>query len=109
MSTYTAEVGAKPLLIGQYAVNIDAVTTITMPTTAQLTTHAGVLELTLSVESQNARMTFDGTAPTATNGILLAAPGVLTIRGQASISALKIIGVAAGGKANYGFTVDALI
>jgi hypothetical protein len=109
MSNYTVEVGAKPLLIGQYAVNIDTAISLTLPTTGQLTTHAGVMELFLSVETQNARFTLDGTSPTTTNGVLLTAPGFLTLRGQAIIAALKIIGVAAGGTINYGFTVDALI
>lgn len=109
MSTFTTETGAKPILIGQYGVSIDTAISLTLPTTAQLTTHAGVMELTLSVETQNARIAWDGTTPTTTTGILLAAPGVFTIRGQATIAALKIVGVAAGGIINYGFTVDAQI
>ncbi len=109
MSNYTVEVGAKPLLIGQYNVGIDTAISLTLPTTAQLVTHGGVLELILSVETQNARVRFDGGTPTASVGILLAAPGVLTVRGQGTIAALQIIGVAAGGFINYGFSVDALI
>jgi hypothetical protein len=109
MSNYTTEVGSKPLLIGQYGVSIDTAISLTLPTTAQLTTHAGILEVILSVETQNARFRLDGTAPTAAVGVLLTAPGVLTIRGYATINALKIIGVAAGGVINYAFTMDALV
>jgi hypothetical protein len=109
MSNYSVEVGSKPALIGQYVVSIDTSTAITLPTSAQGVTHAGVLELILSVETQDARLKFDGTAPAAGSGILLKAPGLITIRGAATISAIRIIGVAAGGVINYGFTWDALV
>jgi hypothetical protein len=89
-------------------VSIDAAAGLTLPTTAQLA-RGGVLELILSVDTQNARITTDGTTPTATNGILLTAgSGPLIIRGALTIAALKIIGVVAGGKINYNFTIDAL-
>jgi hypothetical protein len=58
----------------------------------------------LSLETQNARFRFTN-APTATNGVLLMAPGILTLRGK-QINTFKIIGVAAGGIINYEFTLD---
>jgi len=109
MSNYTSEVGGKPVLIGQYNVGIDTAISLTLPTSLQGVSHAGILELFLSVETQSARITIDGSAPTTTSGVLLTAPGFFTMRGYANISALKIIGVAAGGIINYGFSVDALI
>lgn len=108
MATATSEVGSRPLPIGQYAVSINTAISLTLPTSAQLISRGGIMELVLSLETQNARVTFDGSVPTTTNGVLLTAPGTLTVRGQAMISALKIVGVANGGVINYTFTVDAV-
>ena len=101
----TEEIGGVPLPTGSYNIGIDTVKTITMPSTAQRAKFGSIMELLLSVEIQNARITMDGSTPSTVNGVLLVAPGVLTVRGETQIAAMKIIGVAAGGIINYTFTV----
>ena len=102
--SYTEEIGAKPLTAGQVAVNIDASTSLILPTHAQRTTKGGILQVNISVEAQSARWRYT-TAPTTTNGVLVTAPGLITIRGEQAIKAFRIIGTVAGGSINYEFSV----
>lgn len=104
MSAPTEEIGALPLAADQYGIVITAATTIVVPTTAQRAKHGGELTLVVSVEGQNARVTWSGTAPTTTNGILFNI-GTYTFRGEPLIKAMKWISVVAAGTISYGFYV----
>jgi len=115
MPIQTSEVGSLPLAVGQYNISINAAVLLTAPTPNQLRpvsaganykAMGGLMTCLLSVETQNARFTMDGTTPTAVNGVLLPAPGFIAIRGLSQIANFRIIGVAAGGIINYTFTVD---
>jgi hypothetical protein len=104
MGSYSEEVGALPLNIGQYAVSTAAATTITMPTALQRKKKGGLLTILISVEAQNHRLTIDGSTPTAATGILFT-PGTYTFRGEQLIKAMQWITAVAGGQISYGFYV----
>jgi hypothetical protein len=86
--------------------SIDSAYALTIPTSMP----GGVLEATVSIEGSNTtRMTYNGTTPTSTVGILLPAtnPLVMVFRGQDLISALQFIGTSSGNTIAYNFsTVD---
>jgi hypothetical protein len=77
--------------------SINASTTITLPTTSQRPTGAGIIEAVINVEGTvPARWTINGTVPTAAIGMLLQPNTYLTLHGESSISNFRIIGTAAG-------------
>lgn len=105
----TAEVGVRPCTIGQYNVNIDAATTLTVPTAAQRAPNSGVLWCVISVEgTAGIRVRWDGVNPTTTVGLLYPAPAagaptIITLVGDRMIAAFRIIGAAAGNTMSYSF------
>lgn len=54
-------------------------------------THKRAVKAFVSVETQSLRCTWDGTAPTATAGHLLAAGDTLQVEGEQNVSKLKMI------------------
>lgn len=104
MSISTEETSGFPIFTGTVAQAIDAVQSINLPTSQQRQKFGGLLTMVMSIEVQNARIRWDGSNPSTTNGILFPV-GVYTFRGETWIQNLKIIGVAAGGFINYGFYV----
>ena len=101
--TPTEEVGGLAGTGGATAVNIDASTGFTLPTTAQRKTKAGQMKVNFSIEVQSARFRWDGTAPTAGTGVLLP-PGFYTITGENLISNIRLISAVAGSILNYQFS-----
>ena len=109
MATSTEEVGGIPLAATSTVhIAIDSAVSLVLPTTAQRKPKTGVLTCYLSVEVKDGRFTVDGTTPTTANGVLLTAPTFITLRGETLITAFKIIGVAAGGFINYGYSAGAI-
>ena len=114
-ATYAA--GRVPIGGSQNQILITAVQTIIMPTPVQRTPvdpnvalfkrkfGVPVLEMWLTLEAQNARLTTDGTVPSATNGLLLTQPttGPFIFLGERLISAFKLISPVAGGLISYAF------
>ncbi len=72
----------------------------TLSAAVTLTAPAGANTLWMSVETQNVRVRFDGTAPTATVGLLLYA-GQTYILAVSALQAFKLIEVAASAVINY--------
>lgn len=108
--SYTEEIGGKPLgLAGQTNISITVAQFLILPTTPQRTIKGGILQVILSVEAQSARWRYAATAgvanATAALGVLVSAPGVITLRGEQQISRFNIISTVAGGVINYEFSV----
>lgn len=72
----------------------------TLSSAVTLTAPAGANTLWMSVETQNVRLRFDGTDPTATVGLLLYA-GQTYILVVSAAQAIKLIEVAASAVINY--------
>lgn len=72
----------------------------TLNTAVTLTTPAGANTLWISVETQNVRVRFDGTAPDATTGLLLYA-GQSYMIAMSAAQAIKLIEVTASAVINY--------
>jgi hypothetical protein len=115
VGTYSA--GRVPIGGSQNQVAITAVTTIIIPTTAQRKpidpnvalffhkTGVPVMEMWLTLEAQSARLTTDGTTPSATNGhlLLIGGLGPFVFLGERLISSMKFISPVAGGLISYSF------
>ena len=100
------EVGGIPInTAGATNVVITAATFLVLPTAAQRKSKIGVLQCTVTFETQSARCLWNGVAPTITTGLLLTAPATLILRGERLIAAAQFISVVAGGVMNYQFTV----
>jgi hypothetical protein len=100
-------VGGLANLGGAFAVALDAGgVKFTLPTSAQRQKKAGQMTVTFSIEVQAARMRWDGTNPTAANGVLFQ-PGVYTMTGENLISAVVWISAVAGSLLNYQFSFGA--
>lgn len=102
--TPVEEIGGMPIQGGEVAKSVDAVTALTLPTTAQRIGRGGVLQVMISIEAQSCRIRWDGTNPTAANGILLTS-GIYTFRGERLIRALRFISAVAGCLINYQFSL----
>jgi hypothetical protein len=72
----------------------------TLSSAVTLTAPAGANTLWISVETQNVRLRFDGSDPTATVGLLLYA-GQTYILAVSPLQAIKLIEVAASAVINY--------
>lgn len=71
--------------------------TLTPTAVTQLTVPDGAYKAIISVESQNIRVTFDGTTPVAnTTGHEIAAGSMLTFENHLLLEALKILEEASG-------------
>jgi hypothetical protein len=117
MPTATYPAGRVPLGGAQNQISITAVTSIVLPTPAQRRpvdpnialffhkTGVAVLEMWLTLEAQNARMTTDGSTPSGTNGQLLIAgtAGPFVFLGERLLSSMKFISPIAGGLISYSF------
>jgi hypothetical protein len=58
----------------------------------------------LQAETQNIRLRYDGTAPTASVGfVLVAGDAPIRLEGKGKLRNLKVVEVAASAKLNYGF------
>ena len=116
MPTQTEEVGGAGLPAEQYNVSINAATSLVLPTGLQRAPitnptgrkYAGVLQCELALEGQNARYTVSGTNPTTTNGIFIAAPAFITLRGEERCASFKIIGVVGGATISYNWSIGAV-
>lgn len=108
-----SEAGRRPVAVAGVTTpaSIDTVQTITVPTGIQRPEGSGIMECTVIVEGTVAsRYTINGVTPTAAVGHPLPAsaagsPQTLVLRGEAMISAFKIIGAAAGNSMTYFFTI----
>jgi hypothetical protein len=100
----------------QNQISITAVKSITLPTAAQRVPLASItgaakiltiptLEMWLTLEAQNARLTTDGTVPSAVNGHLLSAGGIgpFVFTGEQLIASMKLLSPVAGGLISYSF------
>jgi hypothetical protein len=123
MPEWTSEVGLAPPTLAStfvegnsYGVSIDTAKGISLPTGVVPPSKAGVLECYITIEGtggagitgSTSRYRWDGTNPSTTVGLILAAPSefvpaTLVIVGQRLINAFKIIGTAAGNKMSYTF------
>lgn len=114
----TVNAGRIPIGGEQNQVSITAVKTITLPTAAQRQSLAPVpystafkktvfplLEMWLTLEAQNARLTTTGTTPDATHGHLLISGGLgpFVFTGEELIASMKLISPTAGGLISYSF------
>lgn len=104
MSAPTEEIGALPLAADQYGIVITTATAIVLPTPTQRVKHSGEMTLVISIEGQNARVSWSGNAPTISNGILFNV-GTYTFRGEPLIKKMQWISVVAAGTMSYGFYV----
>lgn len=108
MATNIAAIGQRPTGGGVLVpTNIDAVSSLTLPTTAQRG-KGGVLSAYIQVEAQAARWSVNGTNPSAANGMLLApttatVQNTLIITGEEALSAFRIISATAGSLITYQF------
>lgn len=119
----TSEVGLKPPTLAStfveansYGVSITTAKGITVPTGLVRPSKGGVLECYITIEGSGgagitgvtSRYRWDGTAPTATVGLVLPAPSEfvpvsLVIVGEQLINTFKVIGTAAGNLMSYTF------
>lgn len=74
---------------------IAASTALTLPTTAQRPKVAGILEAIVSVEIGTARWTTNGVTPTAAIGMLVQPNTYITLHGENSCAAFRIISATA--------------
>jgi len=97
MQSVTQDLPLSPLGSHTRIASIDTAQSVAVP--------AGARRLFLTVESQNARITFDGsTTATATVGLLFPAADETKIIDVVEGMTLSIIGVASGGSVNYQFS-----
>ncbi len=86
-------------------VSIDTATALILPTSAQRG-FGGLLSCVVTLQGKPARWTTNGTTPTASVGMLLNPTKTITLQGDASISAFRIIGTVAGAKITYQYFRD---
>lgn len=115
----SSEVGLLPGTIGAtstYGISIDTAKGVAVPANYVRPNKGGVLECYITIEGSGgagitgvtSRYRWDGTAPTTTVGLILAAPSefvpaTLVLVGEALINAFQIIGTAANNKMSYSF------
>ena len=92
--------GKYEMIDAPFAAVGDQTRNATLNAAVTMTAPAGANTLWMSVETQNVRVRFDGTAPTATVGLLLYA-GQTYILGVAALQAIRLIEVAASAVINY--------
>jgi hypothetical protein len=85
----------KPLAGGQYGLSTTTSVGLTLP--------AGAAFAQITVEGQSIRLRDDGTAPTSSVGQGPFSPGSILVLKGASLGAVRMIGVAAGGTINVAY------